>query len=54
MSITTFRLAREQEEARLKAEAEKVEAVKEEPVAAAEPIKAPAPAPKAKTATVKN
>jgi hypothetical protein len=55
MSITTFRLAREQEEAKLKAGAEPAACPAPEPVeeAVPEPKKVVVSAPKAKTTTVK-
>lgn len=57
MSIATFRLAREQEEARLSAAQQTAEAEPAAcpaPVAAEEPKKAPAAAPKTKTTASKS
>ncbi|NCX55713.1 MAG: hypothetical protein EBW87_00730 [Burkholderiaceae bacterium] len=59
MSIATFRLAREQEEARLSAAQQPVEAEAEPvacpaPVVDEEPKKAPATAPKTKTTASKS
>jgi hypothetical protein len=52
MSIATFRLAREQEEAKLNAETEVAAEVAETPAEEA-PVACPAPAPKAPVASAK-